>query len=184
MPIFRSSDGLDIAYHCWGAPGPQPPVVLQHGFIGTARGNWEVPGIVAALVAAGRQAVAPDARGHGASAKPHDPAFYGEARMARDVIELADHLGLGGFDLAGYSMGAVVSLIVGSTGTRVRRLAVGGVGEGGRLGGAETSVTPDGRHGRGAARADRCSDPRGYADDRAGRPHGRGRCDRVQNRSG
>jgi pimeloyl-ACP methyl ester carboxylesterase len=160
VPTFRSSDGLEIAHYGWGEPGSQPPVVLQHGFIGDARGNWELPGIVGALVAAGRQVVAPDARGHGASAKPHDPAFYGEARMARDVIELADHLGLDGFDLAGYSMGAVVSLIVGSTGNRVRRLAVGGVGEGGRLGGVDTSVTPRGS----IAAALRAEDPETITD--------------------
>lgn len=145
MPTFRSSDGLEIAHYGWGEPGPQPPVVLQHGFIADARTNWELPGIVAALVACGRQVVATDARGHGASAKPHDPALYGEARMARDVRELADHLELAEFDLAGYSMGAVIALILGSTDARVRRLAVGGVGEGVmRFGGVDRSVLPRG----------------------------------------
>ncbi|AIJ22927.1 hypothetical protein [Amycolatopsis methanolica] len=31
-----------------------------------------------------------DARGHGESGKPHDPAYYGEARMAQDVSTLLD----------------------------------------------------------------------------------------------
>jgi pimeloyl-ACP methyl ester carboxylesterase len=130
VPTFTSPDGLTLHYRTWGSPGGKPPVVLHHGFIADGPGNWEAPGVVAALVADGRFVVAPDARGHGASDKPHDPARYGEARMAVDVRALADHLGLGAFDLAGYSMGGIVSLLVAAAEPRVRRLVVGGIGEG------------------------------------------------------
>ena len=42
------------------------------------------------LTAAGRRVIAPDARGHGRSEKPHDPSRYGEDRMARDLAVLLD----------------------------------------------------------------------------------------------
>jgi pimeloyl-ACP methyl ester carboxylesterase len=50
--------------------------------------------------------------------------------MAADVRALADHLGLAAFDLVGYSMGGIVSLLVAVDEPRVRRLVVGGIGEG------------------------------------------------------
>ncbi|MGE0045583.1 MAG: alpha/beta fold hydrolase [Hyphomonadaceae bacterium] len=130
MQSFTSSDGLQLAYHAWGAAGDAPPVLLHHGFAANAQANWEAPGVVKALTEAGRQAIAIVARGHGASDKPHDPEFYGEARMARDLAELADHLKLTRFDLAGYSMGAIVSLIAATQEPRIRKLVIGGIGEG------------------------------------------------------
>jgi pimeloyl-ACP methyl ester carboxylesterase len=107
-----------------------PPIVLHHGFVADADANWVLPGVVDALVAAGRQVIAPDARGHGKSEKPHDPSFYGEQRMARDLACLLDLSGLSQIDLVGYSMGAIVCLIFSSDDERVRRLVVGGVGSG------------------------------------------------------
>jgi pimeloyl-ACP methyl ester carboxylesterase len=128
---FRTWDDVQIAYQQWGGEGtPSPPVVLHHGFVVDANANWVGPGVVDALVAAGRRVIAPDARGHGASEKPHDPARYGEDRMARDLAVLLDTVGAAEVDLVGYSMGAIVSLIYASGGERVRRLIVGGVGSG------------------------------------------------------
>jgi len=127
---LRSSDGVTIAYRHWPAGDGSPPVLLQHGFTADSQANWVQPGVVAALLEAGRGVLAPDARGHGRSEKPHDPARYGEPRMARDLAELLDALGLDSVDLVGYSMGAVVALLLASGDRRVRRLAVGGVGSG------------------------------------------------------
>jgi pimeloyl-ACP methyl ester carboxylesterase len=76
---FESFDGTEIAYQVWGAPGQLPPVLLHHGFVADATVNWVLPGVVAALLQSGREVIAPDARGHGRSGKPHDPARYGEA---------------------------------------------------------------------------------------------------------
>lgn len=134
---FTSFDGIEIAYYTWGEVGALPPVVLHHGFIANADLNWVQPGVVRALVTAGRQVVALDARGHGASAKPHDPDFYGEGKMAQDLSRLFDIIGGEQFDLAGYSMGAIVSLIAASQDARIRRLVVGGVG--GRIAGRDES---------------------------------------------
>lgn len=135
---FTASDGIDIAYFSWGKQADGIPVVLHHGFAADAQSNWVVPGVVGALVAAGRHVVAIDARGHGISDKPHDAASYGERRMARDLVSLFDVLDSAAIDLVGYSMGAIVSLIAASFDTRVRRLVVGGVGAGvAELGGVE-----------------------------------------------
>ena len=124
--MFTSFDGIGIAYDRW--PGERGPVVLHHGFAADARQNWVAPGIVDRLTAAGFEVAALDARGHGRSDKPHEPERYGEATMARDVSALADHLGYDSFALVGYSMGAIVSLLVAADEPRVRRLVVGGIG--------------------------------------------------------
>jgi pimeloyl-ACP methyl ester carboxylesterase len=127
---FRSWDGMEIVYEEWGEPAAAPPVVLHHGFVVDANANWVLTGVVAALLAAGRRVIAPDARGHGHSQKPHDAARYGEDRMARDLAALLDIVGAPAVDLVGYSMGAVVCLLLASDDARVRRLVVGGVGSG------------------------------------------------------
>jgi pimeloyl-ACP methyl ester carboxylesterase len=134
MPSFTSFDGLEIAYQEWkpetgqSSAGTLPPVVLHHGFIADANLNWVGPGVVTALERAGRHVFALDARGHGASQKPHDPRFYGEGTMSRDLLQLVGLTGAPQVDLVGYSMGAVVSLIAASQDARVRRLVVGGIG--------------------------------------------------------
>lgn len=147
VPQFLSDDSIPIFYEQWNTEAAGPPVVLHHGFVADHAVNWVAPGVVDALTGAGRRVVALDARGHGRSGKPHDPAFYGERRMARDVSLLVDLLGVGEFDLVGYSMGAIVSLLVASGGEkRLRRLAVGGVGRGVvRFGGVDTSALPTDR---------------------------------------
>lgn len=141
MPTFTADDGVEIAYDVWDGDPGQPLVLLHHGFIANGHVNWVAPGVVAALTATGRRVATIDARGHGASGKPHDPAFYGESRMARDVSTLADVLGEPLYDLAGYSMGAIVSLLTAVSDSRVRRLVIGGIGAGVvELGGVDTRV--------------------------------------------
>jgi pimeloyl-ACP methyl ester carboxylesterase len=130
MERFRSWDGIEIAYRAWGAPTALAPVLLHHGFAANAQANWVATGVVDALVDAGRWVIAPDARGHGQSEKPHDPDRYGEQRMARDLAVLLDTIGAREVDLVGYSMGAIVALLLASGDERARRLVVGGVGSG------------------------------------------------------
>jgi pimeloyl-ACP methyl ester carboxylesterase len=140
VPTFRSHDGLEIAYDCWGDP-EGAPVLLHHGFAATAQIDWVETGVVDALTAAGRRVVAPDARGHGRSDKPHSPSRLGEARMAEDVETLIQELGATHVDLVGYSMGAIVALITATRSPRVRRLVVGGVGAAvAELGGVDARV--------------------------------------------
>ena len=128
MNRFASFDGLEIAYHEWGTASSAPPVFLHHGFVADANSNWVYPGVVDALVAAGRRVIGIDARGHGSSEKPHDPSRYGFAAMSRDLITLFDVIGTAEVDLVGYSMGGMVSVVTATRDPRVRRLVVGGIG--------------------------------------------------------
>lgn len=147
---ITTGDGLTLAVHGWdgsGAGAQAHPVLLHHGFSSSTSVEWPRSGVLDALLATGRRVVAVDARGHGASDKPHDAARYGEARMAADVIDVLDALDLAQVDLVGYSMGSVVSLLVASTHPdRVHRLAVGGVGAGiVEVGGVDTRALSSAR---------------------------------------
>jgi len=125
---FTTFDGLQLAYT---SAGRGPDVLLLHGFASDHYGNWVRPGVFHALVAAGRRVIAYDARGHGASDKPHDPEAYGDRAMVRDAQALVDHLGIRAVDVVGYSMGAIVSSRLVPHEPRARSVVLGGVG--GRL---------------------------------------------------
>ena len=75
-------------------------------------------------LAASYRVIAMDARGHGLSGKPHDPAQYGP-EMGLDVVRLLDHLGLRRAHILGYSMGAhiVAQLVTASIAPLFGRLA-------------------------------------------------------------
>ena len=125
MPDFESFDGTRIHYE---DDGDGPPVVLLHGFAADGKLNWTEPGVVRALVDAGRRVIVPDARGHGRSDKPHDPAAYDDAAMVRDAVAVLDHLGLDEVDCGGYSMGALTTFALMPREPRVRRAVLGGIG--------------------------------------------------------
>lgn len=101
-----ASDGVRIHYFDLGASTELPPVVLIHGFTANSEWKWIKSGIAQAL-AADRRVVAVDARGHGKSGKPHDPTMYGP-RMAEDVVEVMDALGIQRAHVHGFSMGGSI----------------------------------------------------------------------------
>jgi pimeloyl-ACP methyl ester carboxylesterase len=125
MDRFTSFDGVGIAY---AVAGDGPDALLLHGFAADHRVNWVAPGVVDALVAAGRRVIALDARGHGESDKPHDPVAYENDAMKRDAIGLLDHLGVVQVDVIGYSMGALVSTRIVPDEPRTRSCVLGGIG--------------------------------------------------------
>jgi pimeloyl-ACP methyl ester carboxylesterase len=126
VPTFASFDGTEIWFDDQDEGGPV--VVLVHGFAADTNLNYVRPGILDALVDAGARAVAIDLRGHGLSAKPHDPEAYADRALARDVAALLDHLGIAAAALVGYSMGARVALHLGAVDPRVTRVVALGVG--------------------------------------------------------
>ena len=123
---FTTSDGVRLAYVL---EGEGRPVILLHGFLSSGDRNWRAPGLVDALLDAGRQVIAPDARGHGASRAPTELAAWPADVMARDVVELAAHLSLRDHDLVGYSMGGRTAVRAVLGGLAPRRLVIGGMGE-------------------------------------------------------
>jgi pimeloyl-ACP methyl ester carboxylesterase len=124
--------------------GEGAPVVLLHGFAASAEGNFHRPRITAAIVAAGRRIISPDARGHGRSEKPHDAAAYADDAMAKDVTALLDHVGVDSCDVVGYSMGSLTTLRVAQreAPARVKSIVLGGVGAGGN---SALNRTPEAR---------------------------------------
>ncbi|WP_084735472.1 alpha/beta fold hydrolase [Cystobacter ferrugineus] len=105
---FTASDGVKLHYLEYAGQGT--PVVLLHGYMGTASGAWVAPGFAPAL-AERHRVILLDQRGHGESDKPHEPSAYGE-RMATDVIELMDHLEIGRAHIGGYSMGGSMTRVL------------------------------------------------------------------------
>jgi pimeloyl-ACP methyl ester carboxylesterase len=96
---FFDSAGVTIHYI---EQGSGEPVVLLHGIGGSVR-SWIDAGVVEGL-AAHHRVIAFDARGHGQSGKPRDPAKYGR-EMALDVVRLLDHLSIPRAHIVGFSMG-------------------------------------------------------------------------------
>jgi pimeloyl-ACP methyl ester carboxylesterase len=128
LPEFHTfdSDGFEIAFI---DEGEGDPVILVHGFASNAIVNWVDTGWVRHLARAGYRVVAVDNRGHGRSAKPHDPQHYGAPVMAEDVRRLMDYLGFDRADVMGFSMGArICAFLALRHPDRVRSAVFGGLG--------------------------------------------------------
>lgn len=127
MATFQSS-GLTLAYD--HLPGEGRPVILLHGFTSNRQENWRRLGWYGAFERRRMQMAAFDARGHGESAKPHDPSAYTRAAMVGDIVALLDHLGSERADLVGFSMGARLALAAGlAHPKRFPMVVLGGMGD-------------------------------------------------------
>ena len=119
--LYFDSAGVRIRYI---DRGKGEPVVLLHGNGGSLQ-SWIDTGIAANLDRDYR-VIALDARGHGRSAKPRDPAAYGQ-QMGLDLVRLMDHLGIARAHLVGYSMGAsILGKLVTTHPDRFLTLTMGG----------------------------------------------------------
>jgi pimeloyl-ACP methyl ester carboxylesterase len=99
--------------------------VLHHGTSGSGA-DWIELGYVDALKA-DHQIILLDARGHGDSDKPHDPAAYDLALRASDVVAVLDALGIATADYFGYSMGGWIGFGVAKHAPqRFRSFIIGG----------------------------------------------------------
>ncbi|HKI64943.1 MAG TPA: alpha/beta fold hydrolase [Burkholderiales bacterium] len=88
MP-YANNQGVRIHYRL---EGEGPPLVLQHGYTQNLE-HWYQCGYVDALKARYRLVLI-DARGHGASDKPHERAAYAWPVGAMDVLAVLDALGI------------------------------------------------------------------------------------------
>ncbi|TCK92051.1 pimeloyl-ACP methyl ester carboxylesterase [Paraburkholderia sp. BL9I2N2] len=104
---YAEHEGARIWYASYGAGAP---VILLHGGLGHS-GNWgyQVP----ALLGAGHRVVVVDSRGHGRSTRDARPYRY--ELMASDVLAVMDTLQLERAALVGWSDGACVAMVLGST---------------------------------------------------------------------
>ena len=129
---FFSSDGVRIAYIDLAPTGEDrgEPVLLIHGFASNHTVNWVNTLWTKTLMHDGRRVIAIDNRGHGQSEKLYEPAKYSTSLMARDAVNLLDHLGIERADVMGYSMGARITAFMAlEHPARVRRAILGGLGD-------------------------------------------------------
>jgi pimeloyl-ACP methyl ester carboxylesterase len=107
---------LQLCISDWA--GPEPTVVLLHGFLEQSMA-WDR---VARRL--GRRVVAPDHRGHGRSGHVGDGGWYHFWDYVGDLDQLVEHLG-GPIDLVGHSMGGTIAcLYAGARPEMVRRLVL------------------------------------------------------------
>jgi pimeloyl-ACP methyl ester carboxylesterase len=102
MP-FADHGEVQIYYE---VEGEGPPILLAHGLTGNTT-FWRAYGYVEPLKDKFR-VILFDARGHGKSDKPHEPAAYDLRLMAGDGLAVLDALGIGRAHFWGYSMGAAI----------------------------------------------------------------------------
>ncbi len=152
--FFEGEGGARLAYRTMGEG---VPLLLIHGLFSNAWTNWIRYGHAARLVAAGFRVVMPDLRGHGDSARPHDPAAYPPDVLAADAHALVRHLALDQYHLAGYSLGGRTCVRMLVQGARPAAVVLSGMGlEGlldtqGRVGFFRDVLENVGHHPRGSA---------------------------------
>lgn len=127
---FTTTDGLRLSFDDHAPADYERAILLVHGFASNRDEGWKRTGWYGALERRRFRCIALDQRGHGRSDKPHEPEAYRRERLARDVVELIDHLGVNRVDLFGYSMGARTALRAAlDAPERFSNLILGGVGD-------------------------------------------------------
>lgn len=115
-------DGVRIYYQF---EGHGEPVVMLHG-LSDSQWGLRALGYVEPLKERFR-VILIDARGHGYSDKPHDPAAYAPALLAGDVLAVLDKLQIPQAHLFGYSLGGWIGLSLAQQApTRLASLTIGG----------------------------------------------------------
>ena len=97
--------GDDLRLHV-AVSGSGSPLVLLHGFTGSTE-SW-IP--LCELLSDAFRIIAIDLPGHGRSSSPGDPLRYAAGRLSKDILTVADNVGLDRFALMGYSMGGRMAL--------------------------------------------------------------------------
>jgi pimeloyl-ACP methyl ester carboxylesterase len=102
MP-YSVNQGVNIHYE---VEGHGPPLVMMHGFSGNLE-VWYDYGYVQEL-GKNYQLILMDARGHGASDKPHEIEAYRPNLFAGDIVAVLDDLGVKKAHYYGYSQGGAI----------------------------------------------------------------------------
>ncbi|TFF33859.1 alpha/beta fold hydrolase [Mucilaginibacter psychrotolerans] len=121
---YTSFDGTKIYYE---VKGEGFPVVMLHGFTGTAQG-WKNGLLYGNLLKLGCKVIILDMRGNGRSDKPHSDAGYNKDAEAKDVMGLVTSLGIKKYDVIGYSRGSIITSRVMVLDKRVQKAVMGGMG--------------------------------------------------------
>src|SRR5690349_10043670 len=98
-------DGVRVHYETSGG-GAGTPVLLTHGFRGTAR----IYDATVAALGPSRRCITWDVRGHGDSDYPDDPALYSVDLTVADMVAILDAAAVDRAVLVGHSMGGYLSL--------------------------------------------------------------------------
>ncbi len=88
--------------------GDGPPLLLLHGFTGSAR-MWSAQ---VDAWSPGFRVIAPDLLGHAGSEAPDDPTSYALERQAQTLADLLALLAAAPATVVGYSMGARLALVL------------------------------------------------------------------------
>jgi pimeloyl-ACP methyl ester carboxylesterase len=124
ITFFTSFDGVKIHYE---VKGFGDPVILVHGFIVDSE-SWKRTALYNDLLVAGFKVIILDLRGNGLSDKPHKPEAYEKDAEARDIIALADKLGIKKYSVVGYSRGSIIASRLLVFDPRADRTVLGGMG--------------------------------------------------------
>ncbi|MCT2558840.1 alpha/beta hydrolase [Tsuneonella sp. YG55] len=128
LPATETHPGFDGAPLAVHRMGEGRPVLLLHGLFSDAATNWIKYGHARRLAHAGFEAIMPDFRAHGQSAKPHDPVAYPPDVLVRDTFALVEEMGLTDYDLVGFSLGSRTAARAVIAGLEPRRLVLAGMG--------------------------------------------------------
>jgi pimeloyl-ACP methyl ester carboxylesterase len=121
---LKTDDGVALTYYEFGSGRP---LLLLHGYNAPAVPTWVDTHIAERLAGAGHRVVMPALRGHGASV-PANGSGYPPDALTADTLTLIAHLGLGEYDLGGYSVGARIVARALTLGAKPGRAVIGGTG--------------------------------------------------------
>jgi len=105
--IVTLRDGLRIGVRDIGSDRSAPPLLLLHGFSGSAN-SWGEP--LLTRLSVGRRLIAVDLPGHGESEVPSDAGRFAFAAVVADLADLLDTLEVAAAVWIGYSMGGRLAL--------------------------------------------------------------------------
>ena len=138
MP-YANNQGVRIHYEVEGAG---PPLVLQHGYTDSLE-SWYENGYVETLKRDHRLILV-DARGHGASDKPHDNGAYAMERRTADIVAVLEALDMPRAHFFGYSMGGWIGFgMAKHAPARLNALVIGGSEPGPRVRASNPLLQPD-----------------------------------------